>query len=81
VPIKLGLSLHDYYELSGDDNPFGYIDGGLLLTVPLSGGKWNVHGGVDFFGLGDTTAAANAGSDGDPRHGWVIASGGIGVTF
>jgi uncharacterized protein (TIGR02001 family) len=81
IPVKLAFSLNDYYELSGEDEKFGYIDGGLLLTVPLSGGKWNVHGGVNFLGLGDMTAAANAGSDGEPRHGWVIASGGIGVTF
>ena len=82
VPIKVGLSLKDYYELAGEDQKFGYIDGGVLLTVPLSGGKWNVHGGVDFFGLGDATGAANANPDtGEARKGWVIASGGIGVTF
>ena len=82
VPVKLGLSLSDYYELNGEDKKFGYFVGGALVTVPLSGGKWNVHGGVDFYGLGDATGAANADPDtGDPRKGWVIASGGIGVTF
>ena len=82
IPVKLGLSLNDYYELAGEDKKFGYIVGGALVTVPLSGGKWNVHGGVDFYGLGDATGAANADpDDGDPRKGWVIASGGIGVTF
>jgi hypothetical protein len=82
IPVKLGLSLKDYYELSGDDKKFGYIVGGALVTVPFSGGKWNVHGGVDFYGLGDATGAANADPDtGDARKGWVIASGGIGVTF
>lgn len=82
VPIKLGFSLKDYYELSGEDEKFGYVVGGVLFTVPLSGGKWNVHGGVDFYGLGDATGAANADPDtGDPRKSWVIASGGIGFTF
>jgi hypothetical protein len=81
IPIKLGLSLKDYYELGGEDQKFGYIVGGALVTVPLSGGKWNVHGGVDFYGLGDATGAANADSTGKARKGWVIASGGIGVTF
>lgn len=82
VPVKLGLSLKDYYELSGEDQKFGYIVGGALVTVPFSGGKWNVHGGVDFYGLGDATGAANADPDtGEPRKGWVVASGGIGVTF
>jgi hypothetical protein len=82
MPVKLGLSLKDYYELAGEDQKFGYIVGGALFTVPLSGGKWNVHGGVDFYGLGDATGAANADPDtGEARKGWVIASGGIGVTF
>jgi len=80
VPIKLGLSLKDYYELNGEDQKFGYIAGGVLFTVPLSGGKWNVHAGVDVYGLGDATGAANGDSDG-PRKSWAIASGGIGVTF
>jgi hypothetical protein len=81
IPVKLGLSLKDYYELGGEDQKFGYIVGGALVTVPLSGGKWNVHGGVDFYGLGDATGAANADENGDPRKGWVIASGGLGFTF
>ncbi|MEO5741226.1 MAG: hypothetical protein ABIS29_11580 [Vicinamibacterales bacterium] len=87
VPVKLGLSLKDYYELrtgtnSFEDKKFGYIVGGALVTVPLSGGKWNVHGGVDIYGLGDLTGAANADPDtGEPRKGWVIASGGVGFTF
>jgi hypothetical protein len=82
VPVKLGMSLSDYYELAGEDKKFGYFVGGALVTVPLSGGKWNVHGGVDFYGLGDATGALNADPDtGEPRNGWVIASGGVGVTF
>ena len=82
IPVKLGFSLSDYYELSGEDNKFGYFVGGALITVPLSGGKWNVHGGVDFYGLGDTTGALNADPDtGEPRKGQVIASGGVGFTF
>jgi len=87
IPVKLGLSLKDYYEMrtsatTFEDNKFGYLVGGALVTVPMSGGKWNIHGGIDFYGLGDTTGAANADpDDGDPRKSWVIASGGIGVTF
>ncbi len=81
VPVKLGFSLKDYYELSGEDQKFGYLAGGVLFTVPLSGGKWNVHGGVDLYALGDATGAANADSTGKARKSWAIASGGIGVTF
>ena len=38
VPIKLGLSLKDYYEhpVTGEDSKFGYIDGGVLITVPFA---------------------------------------------
>jgi hypothetical protein len=85
VPVKLGLSVKDYYELrltttTTEDKKFGYLAGGVLVTVPLSGGKWNVHGGVDLYALGDATGAANGDSDG-PRKSWAIASGGLGFTF
>jgi hypothetical protein len=81
VPIKLGFSLKDYYQhpVTGEDSKFGYIDGGVLITVPFAQ-KFNVHGGVNFLGLGDTNAFFNGDSDGD-RSGWVIASVGLGVTF
>jgi hypothetical protein len=81
VPVKLGLSLSDYYESSGEDNKFGYIDGGLLVTIPFTTeatrfGTWNIHGGVNFLGFGDTTKAANNGDGGQ-----VIGSIGIGMTY
>ena len=76
VPIKLGLSLKDYYELGGEDQKFGYLVGGALITVPFADGKANIHGGVDFYGLGDATKAANNGDAGE-----VIWSIGLGVTF
>jgi hypothetical protein len=58
VPLKVGLSLKDYYEdpLTGEDNTFGYFDVGLSAGVPLSflrGGSWEAHGGVDVYTLGD----------------------------
>jgi len=76
VPVKLGLSLKDYYELSGDDQKFGYVVGGVLISVPFAGGKANFHGGVDVYGLGEATKAANAGDGGQ-----VIGSVGLGFTF
>ena len=76
VPVKLGFSLKDYYELSGEDQKFGYVVGGVLFTVPFAGGKANFHGGVDVYGLGEATKAAN---DGD--GGQVIGSVGVGFTF
>ncbi len=81
VPVKLGLSLKDYYELGGSDNKFGYVDGGVLVTVPFTAvparfGSWNVHGGVNVLGLGDTTKFFN---DGDA--GQIVGSIGIGMSY
>lgn len=80
VPIKFGMSLNDYYELDGEDHSFGFFSVGGLVTVPLGGttnfGSWNVHGGVEFQALGDTTKAFNGG-DGSQ----VIGSFGVGFTY
>lgn len=83
VPLKIGLSLKDYYEnpLTGKDEKFGFFDGGVLVTVPLSSigsnyGSWNVHVGVDFFALGETTKLLNNGDKGQ-----VIGMGGIGLSY
>jgi hypothetical protein len=85
IPVKLGLSLSDYYELEGEDNTFGYVDVGVLFTMPFTSaptkfGLWNVHAGVNFLGLGDTTKAFNA-PEGDPNGGQVIVSAGIGMSY
>jgi len=81
IPVKVGLSLRDYYEMSGTDNKFGYFDAGVLLTVPFTRipsrfGSWNVHGGVNFLAFGDTTKSFNNGDSGQ-----VIVSGGIGISY
>ena len=79
-PVKVGLSAGDYYELQGVDNKFGYFSVGGIVTVPLGGttsfGAWNVHGGVEFQALGDTTQAINGGEDTK-----VIGSFGIGLSY
>ncbi len=81
VPVKLGMSLSNYYELAGDDHAFGYLDIGGLVTIPLSGstsgfGSWNIHGGVDVLTLGDTTKSFNSG---DTMK--VVGLVGVGVTY
>jgi hypothetical protein len=88
VPVKVGLSLANYYELNTGtaaapvfvDNKFGYFSIAGLVTVPLGGttsfGAWNVHGGIEFQALGDTTKALNGG-DGQR----VIGSVGIGFSY
>jgi hypothetical protein len=81
IPVKLGLSLKDYYEGATGDEKFGYVDVGLLFTAPFSSaptrfGSWNLHGGVNFLGFGETTKAFNQGDGGQ-----VIASVGIGMSY
>ena len=60
-PIKVGLSVGDYYELAGEDNKFGFFSIAGIVTVPLGGttsyGAWNIHGGVEYQKLGTTTEA------------------------
>ena len=65
VPVKVGLSLKDYYEGATGSNRFGYFDTGLIASVPLTfmGRSWEAHGGVDFLWLGDNMALLNSGSD------------------
>jgi hypothetical protein len=81
VPVKLGLSLNNYYELNGEDHSFGFFDIGGLVTLPIAAipssfGTWNIHGGVDFLAFGDTTKEFNQG-DGSKVVGLI----GIGVTY
>jgi uncharacterized protein (TIGR02001 family) len=74
-PVKVGLSVGNYYELDGVDNRFGFFSVGGLATVPV-GSHFNVHGGLEFQALGDTTKALNAG-DGSQ----IVGSFGIGVSY
>jgi hypothetical protein len=86
--VKVGISLANYYELNTGtteapafvDNRFGYFSVAGLVTVPLGGttsfGAWNLHGGVEFQALGDTTKALNGG-DGHK----VIVSAGLGFSY
>ena len=79
-PIRVGLSLHNYYELAGVDHPFGFLSLGAHAQVPLARtsnyGAWNVHGGIDFYSLGDTPEAFNAGDQTK-----LVAFVGIGFTY
>jgi hypothetical protein len=84
VPVKVGLSLGDYYELNTGsgfvDHAFGYFSIAGLVTVPVGGttrfGAWNVHGGVEFQGLGETAKFFHGG---DASR--VIGSVGVGFTY
>jgi hypothetical protein len=80
VPVKLGISVKDYYELNGEDRKFGWFDVGALITVPLGVpsrfGAWNLHGGADVIAMGDTPKAFNEG-----KSSKVVGLVGIGVTY
>jgi hypothetical protein len=86
--VKVGLSLSDYYEQNTGtadapafvDNTFGFFSIAGVVTVPLGGtttfGAWNLHGGVEYQALGETTEAFNGGDNSR-----VIGSVGIGFTY
>jgi hypothetical protein len=75
LPVKLGLSVGDYYELDGEDHKFGYFSVAGLVTVPM-GSQLNVHGGVEFQALGETTEFLNGGDASQ-----IIGSIGLGFAF
>jgi len=82
VPIKLGMSLSDYYEhpVTGEDSKFGYFSIGGQIGVPLTPGatkfgSWEIHGGVEFLALGDALEALYGDSSA------VIGSFGIGLSY
>ena len=62
IPVKLGLSLKDYYEGPLGSDTFGYYSTGAQLSVPAISGKsgtLEIHGGVDFQFLGDNLKLLN----------------------
>ena len=93
VPVKVGLSMGDYYELNEGtparpnfvDHTFGYFSLAGIATVPLgrtsSYGAWNLHAGVEYQRLGDTTKAFNVNDAGEPQANKVIVSAGLGFTY
>jgi hypothetical protein len=80
VPLKVGMSLGNYYELAGRDETFGFASVAVIVTVPISAttkyGSWNVHGGAEVQRLGANTASLN----GDRRT-RTIGSIGIGFSY
>ena len=56
VPLKIGLSLDNYYEGADGDERFGFFSLAGIVTMPFSSqptrfGSWNVHGGVEYLKL------------------------------
>jgi len=59
-----------------DDSSVGARSGGRWIARRGNYGLWNVHGGVDFYSLGDTPEAFNAGDQTK-----LVAFVGIGFTY
>lgn len=77
VPIKVGLSVGDYYEhpVTGEDSKFGFFSIAGIVTVPM-GEHWNVHGGAEYQKLGKTTKFFF-----DDKSNRGIASIGVGFSY
>jgi hypothetical protein len=80
-PVKLGLSMSDYYEGASGNDTFGYFDVGVAGSVPLSFigkqyGAWSLRGAVDVLAFGDNMKALHH-DDGSA----VVAQFGIGLSY
>jgi hypothetical protein len=80
VPVRLGLSVSNYYEGATGDERFGFVSVAGVATVPFSTmptrfGTWNVHGGVEFVRLGARNEAILG------ARSKVIGSIGIGLSY
>jgi hypothetical protein len=71
IPVKVGLSLKDYY---GEDT-FGYFSAGVNVSKPLTD-MLEVHGNVTGYAFGDTLKFSN-----NDKAGQVVGSVGFSVTF
>jgi hypothetical protein len=80
LSARQGMSLHRYYELAGVDHTFGFFSVGPRATYRFGRtshyGWWNVHGGADFYILGDTPTAFNGGESTK-----VVGNVGIGFSY
>jgi hypothetical protein len=93
VPVKVGLSMKNYYEKvavgGGSDSTFGYGSVAGIVTHPLTKkptklGTWNVHAGVEYQRLGDTTKLFlnEPKDDGSGYKAYkFIYSGGLGFSY
>lgn len=76
MPLRLGLSLSDYYEnLCGEDETFGFLEAALDLSAPLpflSRGPLalEAHASVHSFWVGGTLRDVNAAAGSDV-HEWI----------
>lgn len=81
-PVAAGFSLSNYFEgAMGSDEFFGFAQGGVSLSTPLSFiparmGSWSLSSGVSILFLGDNLETINGGDNSE-----VIVSFGLGIGF
>lgn len=81
VPVTLGLSLRDYYEVGGSDDFFGFLDVGAVASsdlpfLPAGMGPWQGSIGLHMLLLGDKNELRNGGDAAE-----FILSFGLSTTF
>ena len=85
-PSLLTLNASVVSPNDGEDNKFGFVDIGGLVTVPISRvasrfGSWNVHFGADYYHLGSTTHSFNKDVDDNTSPSKFVGLVGIGVSY
>lgn len=92
IPVTAGFSIEDYYEdAAGDDDFFGFLDIGAVVSMPLSFipadyGAWEASAGVHYILLGDSTeniSGSSAGNFGvtNGEDSYVYATFGISMSY
>jgi len=89
LPITLGISISDYYEVDTDptagvnveDESFGFVDIGGQVSMPLSFmpaelGEWSAYAGVHVIFLGDTTETISGGDPASFSGAFNVTEGG-----
>jgi hypothetical protein len=84
VPVKIGMSLKDYYEGPAGDQKFGFFDVGGLVSVPLRGvpsqyGAWNFHAGADLLFFPGEDSVLRLLNDGESSK--LVGLFGIGLSY
>jgi hypothetical protein len=81
-PIKLGLSLDDYYEISeSNEDTFGYASTGAKVSFPLTFipedyGAWSASGGINVYFFGNNTRTLN-----HEDEVWAVGTWGISMAY
>ncbi|BAM02446.1 TorF family putative porin [Phycisphaera mikurensis] len=84
VPVKLGLSLDEYYvDDEGDNEFFGYLSVGANVGVPLSFipreyGQWSAAAGLTLFLLNDNAVGLD---DGENENFNIVGSVGFALEY